>query len=195
MDDTNSVGDCNALTDYISNDFETSVVVIVGIASALLHVFLLILFSDRLAGVKHRGTRAWFFVVVGSDILNSANYAVGTIQLLLYIPILCQFCLELANQLYGAILYSLTLDYEQSLYIAPLMWSAIGYRFLLDALMGAYSMSIVSQASTSDRNVGGKALVVAYAGRMALFLIVDGLEGFSLQVNDGNLDLEFNNLV
>ncbi|KAJ3007844.1 hypothetical protein HKX48_008908 [Thoreauomyces humboldtii] len=237
MNDTISIEDCGVITDTLSEDFENMFVVIAGVAAATFHGLLLILFSDRLAGVKHRGTKLWFCVTICFDILNSVNYAIGnaipwyfenagsnlyfytgtvaivfyntsmtmlqfqrvksslltsfgrTVQFALYIPIVVQFFLELANQLYGAILFSVTLDQDQSLYIVWLLWLTLGYRFLLDGLMGGYSMWIVYSAS-KDMD---KALAFAYVGRMMVFLVIDALEGLSLNFN--TLDAEFSHFV
>ncbi|KAJ3020228.1 hypothetical protein HKX48_001116 [Thoreauomyces humboldtii] len=113
------------------------------------------------------------------------------VQLALYIPVFIELCLEMASQLYSAVLFSVTLNYDQPLYILGLVWTVTAYRCLLDLMMSSYSLWIVWKTSRGIGNHSAEntALGLAYLGRMAVFLMIDLLLAVGLSINDGGLDL------
>ncbi|KAJ3019839.1 hypothetical protein HKX48_001714 [Thoreauomyces humboldtii] len=124
-------------------------------------------------------------------IKDSLRTAFGRpVQLALFAPFVIQLCLELSNQLYGAILFSVTLDYEQDLYISQMVWATTAYRFFLDLSMSAYALSIVYGASNGFSREN-KAFFFAYLSRVLLFLGIDVLDALGSTLENGDMDLDF----
>ncbi|KAJ3012829.1 hypothetical protein HKX48_006060 [Thoreauomyces humboldtii] len=113
-----------------------------------------------------------------------------SVEVAFHVPFVVQLCLELANQLYGAILYSISLNYDQELYVSGLVWSTLGYRLLLDLSMNVYALSIVYSAP-GGRSREDRAFLVAYLGRILVFLAIDVLAAVSAT---SPLDLTFSSL-
>ncbi|KAJ3178660.1 hypothetical protein HDU87_003483 [Geranomyces variabilis] len=107
--------------------------------------------------------------------------------------------LELAKQGYGAILWSVTLDADQPLYLEWLNNLSAAYRSALDLLLSGYSFWVIHTAASGDRSGHHRgrlmredtAFLVGYATRVLLFVGVDILFVITTCFSSAEDDMSF----
>ncbi|KAJ3146212.1 hypothetical protein HDU89_006353 [Geranomyces variabilis] len=110
--------------------------------------------------------------------------------------------LELAKQGYGAILWSVTLNQDQPLYLSSLNYLSAVYRSVLDLTLSGYSFWVIHTAASGDRSSHHRgrlmredtAFFVGYAARVLLFVGVDILFVISTSFTSGQDDTSFENM-